>query len=169
MIGQALVVVISGSYGRPSDLSIAICLLQVLQLFATLTVFFIRQLMFFYSLNIFWKAFAPTTVNSGRGVEFGAIIAFLPLVIVKKDKKRALVKLSTGTYQTLFQVIATVLVFVAVLYLQGFRYPIPVKSNEQGSMGCLSIRICLFLIYSVNVTKGFQCIFGFSVLYSKSP
>lgn len=189
-IGQALVVVISGSYGKPSDLGIAICLLQVLQLvFATLTVFLLDELMnkgyglgsgisLFTTTNIieqiFWKIFAPTTVNSGRGTEFeGAIISFFHLMIVKSDKKRALVEaFYRENLPNLFQVIATVLVFVAVLYLQGFRYEIPVKSNKQrGSMGAYPIK----LFYSSSTPLMLQSALTSNVflisqlLYAKFP
>ncbi|KAI4967521.1 hypothetical protein ZWY2020_025308 [Hordeum vulgare] len=37
--------------------------------------------------NIIWKAFSPTTINSGRGAEFeGAIIALFHLLITRSDK-----------------------------------------------------------------------------------
>ena len=38
-----------------------------------------------------WKAFSPTTINTGRGTEFeGAIIALFHLLITRSDKIRAL-------------------------------------------------------------------------------
>ncbi|KAI5435316.1 hypothetical protein KIW84_021941 [Lathyrus oleraceus] len=41
--------------------------------------------------NIIWKAFSPTTINSGRGAEFeGAVIALFHLLITRTDKVRAL-------------------------------------------------------------------------------
>ena len=40
--------------------------------------------------NIVWKAFSPTTINTGRGTEFeGAIIALFHLLVTRKDKVRA--------------------------------------------------------------------------------
>jgi protein transport protein SEC61 subunit alpha len=39
--------------------------------------------------NIIWKAFSPTTINTGRGAEFeGAIIALFHLLITRTDKVR---------------------------------------------------------------------------------
>jgi protein transport protein SEC61 subunit alpha len=36
---------------------------------------------------IIWKAFSPTTINAGRGIEFeGAIIALFHLLITRQDK-----------------------------------------------------------------------------------
>jgi hypothetical protein len=41
--------------------------------------------------NIIWKAFSPTTINTGRGTEFeGAIIALFHLLMTRSDKLRAL-------------------------------------------------------------------------------
>lgn len=41
--------------------------------------------------NIVWKAFSPTTINTGRGTEFeGAIIALFHLLITRTDKVKAL-------------------------------------------------------------------------------
>lgn len=41
--------------------------------------------------NIIWKAFSPTTINSGRGAEFeGAVIALFHLLITRTDKVHAL-------------------------------------------------------------------------------
>lgn len=37
--------------------------------------------------TIIWKAFSPTTINTGRGTEFeGAIIALFHLMITRPDK-----------------------------------------------------------------------------------
>merc|ERR1711935_932723 len=41
--------------------------------------------------TIVWKAFSPTTINTGRGTEFeGAVIALFHLLITRSDKIRAL-------------------------------------------------------------------------------
>lgn len=41
--------------------------------------------------TIIWKAFSPTTINTGRGTEFeGAIIALFHLMITRPDKVRHL-------------------------------------------------------------------------------
>lgn len=146
--GQALVVVISGNYGKPSDLGIAISLLLIFQLmFASFIVLLLDELLskgyglgsgisLFTATNvaeqIFWKALAPTTVNSGRGKEFeGAIVAFFHLLAVRKDKKRALVEaFYRSNLPNLFQVFSTIFVFLSILYLQGFNYQLPVRSTK---------------------------------------
>jgi small subunit ribosomal protein S16e len=41
--------------------------------------------------TIVWKAFSPTTINTGRGTEFeGALVAFFHLVVTRNDKLKAL-------------------------------------------------------------------------------
>lgn len=71
--------------------------------------------------NIVWKAFSPTTVNNGRGTEFeGAIIALFHLLITRTDKVRALKEaFYRQNLPNVFNLLATVLVFVIVIYFQG--------------------------------------------------
>ena len=68
-----------------------------------------------------WKAFSPTTVNNGRGTEFeGAIIALFHLLITRTDKVRALKEaFYRQNLPNVFNLLATVLVFVIVIYFQG--------------------------------------------------
>lgn len=107
ILGQALVVVMTGNYGAPSDLGLPICLLLIFQLmFASLIVMLLDELLskgyglgsgisLFTATNIaeqiFWRAFAPTTVNSGRGKEFeGAVIAFSIFWLSERTRKEPL-------------------------------------------------------------------------------
>ncbi|CCE61907.1 hypothetical protein TPHA_0B02340 [Tetrapisispora phaffii CBS 4417] len=159
-LGQAVVVVASGNYGAPSDIGLAISLILIFQLiFASFIVLLLDELLSKgYGLgsgisiftatniaeNIFWKAFAPTTVDTGRGTEFeGAIIALFHLLAVRKDKKRALVEaFYRKNLPNMFQVLATIFVFLFVLYLQGFRYEIPVRSTRvRGHLGSYPIKL----------------------------
>lgn len=82
--------------------------------------------------SIIWKAFSPTTVNTGRGPEFeGAIIALFHLLFTWNDKSRALKEaFFRDRLPNIMNLIATCIVFAAVIYLQGFRIEIPVKSNR---------------------------------------
>lgn len=70
--------------------------------------------------NIVWKAFSPTTINTGRGTEFeGAIIALFHLLITRTDKVRALKEaFYRQNLPNIFNLLATVLVFVIVIYFQ---------------------------------------------------
>merc|ERR1719201_549856 len=89
-IGQAIVYVMTGMYGVPSEMGMGVCLLIVIQLFiAGLIVLLLDELLqkgyglgsgisLFIATNIcetiIWKAFSPATVNTGRGTEFeGAV------------------------------------------------------------------------------------------------
>ena len=91
--------------------------------------------------SIIWRAFSPTTINTGRGPEFeGAVIALFHLLITWPDKQRALqeafceLKVVSASYKystdpdsdrqnlpNIMNLLATLIVFAAVIYLQGFR------------------------------------------------
>lgn len=158
-VGQASVYVMSGIYGAPSDLGAGICLLIILQLtFAGLLVLMLDELLqkgyglgsgisLFIATNIcetiIWKAFSPTTINTGRGnkstlilpfvlvgTEFeGAIISLFHLLATRSDKVRALREaFYRQNLPNLMNIMATVLVFAVVIYFQSFRVEIAVKS-----------------------------------------
>lgn len=148
-IGQATVYVLTGMYGPPRTLGTGVCLLLVLQLvFAGIIVILLDELLqkgyglgsgisLFTATNVceqvMWKAFAPTTSSSGKGAEFdGAVIALFHLLGSRKDKKRALLEaFYRQNLPNMLQVVSTVIVFFAVVYLQGFRVEIPIKSTRQ--------------------------------------
>ncbi|EJU01268.1 SecY protein [Dacryopinax primogenitus] len=165
-LGQATVYVVTGLYGQPRDLGAGVCLLLILQLVvAALIVILLDELLqkgyglgsgisLFIATNIcesiVWKAFSPTTVNTGRGAEFeGAIIALFHLLFTWNDKSRALKEaFFRDRLPNIWNLIATVIVFAAVIYLQGFRIEIPVKSNRfRGQRGTYPIK----LFYTSNM------------------
>ncbi|CUM66791.1 uncharacterized protein PRCAT00004473001 [Priceomyces carsonii] len=165
-IGQATVYVLTGMYGPPKSLGLGVCLLLVLQLvFAGIIVILLDELLqkgyglgsgisLFTATNVceqvFWKAFAPTTSNSGKGTEFeGAVVALFHLLGSRKDKKRALIEaFYRSNLPNMFQLLATIAVFFIVVYLQGFRIELPVKSTRQrGPYGLYPIR----LFYTSNI------------------
>jgi protein transport protein SEC61 subunit alpha len=146
--GQATVYVLTGLYGQPSDLGAGVCLLLILQLVAaSLIVLLLDELLqkgyglgsgisLFIATNIcetiVWKAFSPTTVNTGRGPEFeGAIIALFHYLLTMNDKTRAIKEaFYRDKMPNVMNLVATVAVFAAVIYLQGFRIEIPVKHSR---------------------------------------
>ncbi|KAG7834320.1 hypothetical protein KL943_002704 [Ogataea angusta] len=165
-VGQATVYVLTGMYGRPSDLGTGVCLLLILQLvFAAMVVILLDELLqkgyglgsgisLFMATNIceqiFWRCFAPTTINRGRGTEFeGAVLAFVHLLFTKKSKRAALIEaFYRDNAANMFQVIVTILVFLAVVYLQSLKVELPVKSTRQrGPYGLYPIR----LFYTSNM------------------
>ncbi|CAA6664293.1 unnamed protein product [Spirodela intermedia] len=106
-VGEAVAYVLSGMYGSVALLGTGNAILIILQLiFAGIIVICLDELLqkgyglgsgisLFIATNIceniIWKAFSPTTVNTGRGAEFeGAVIALFHLLITRTDKIRAL-------------------------------------------------------------------------------
>ncbi|KAL4698570.1 hypothetical protein H8959_011227 [Pygathrix nigripes] len=141
-IGQAIVYVMTGMYGDPAEMGAGICLLIIIQLFvAGLIVLLLDELLqkgyglgsgisLFIATNIcetiVWKAFSPTTINTGRGTEFeGAVIALFHLLATRTDKVRALREaFYRQNLPNLMNLIATVFVFAVVIYFQYSSYPI---------------------------------------------
>lgn len=168
--GQGTVYVLTGLYGLPSDLGAGVCLLLIFQLIvAALIVILLDELLqkgyglgsginLFIATNIcesiVWKAFSPTTVNTGRGPEFeGALVALFHLLFTWNDKSRALKEaFYRERLPNVMNLIATVAVFALVIYLQGFRIEIPVKSNRfRGQRGTYPVK----LFYTSNVRTSF--------------
>jgi len=94
--------------------------------------------------NIVWKAFSPSTMNTGKGMEFeGAIVALFHMLFAKSDKvtalKEAFYRQNAPNITSLF---ATVLVFFVVIYFQGFRVDLAVKNQKvRGQMGTYPIKL----------------------------
>ncbi|TKC47473.1 hypothetical protein EI555_017961 [Monodon monoceros] len=146
-IGQAIVYVMTDLYGDPAEMGAGICLLIIIQLFvAGLIVLLLDELLqkgydlgsgisLFIATNtcetIVWKAFSPTTINSGRGTEFeGAVIAVFHLLATRTDTGQALTEaFNHQNLPNLMNLIATVFVF-AVIYFQGFHVDLPIKSAQ---------------------------------------
>jgi len=100
--------------------------------------------------NIIWKAFSPTTINTGRGTEFeGAIIALFHLLITRSDKVRALKEaFYRQNLPNITNLLATVLIIAVVIYVQGFRVDLPIKYQRQrGQVGSYPIK----LFYTSNI------------------
>ncbi|KAF7310035.1 Protein transport protein Sec61 alpha [Mycena indigotica] len=165
-LGQGIVYVMSGLYGQPSELGAGVCLLLIVQLVAAaMIVILLDELLqkgyglgsgisLFIATNIcesiVWKAFSPTTVNTGRGPEFeGAIVALFHLLFTWNDKARALREAFwRDRLPNVMNLVATAVIFGAVIYLQGFRIEIPVKSNRfRGQRGSYPIK----LFYTSNM------------------
>jgi protein transport protein SEC61 subunit alpha len=100
--------------------------------------------------SIVWKAFSPTTMNTGKGTEFeGAIVACFHFLASKTDKimalREAFYRQSAPNLTNLF---ATVLVFFIVIYFQGFRVDLAVKYQKvRGQQGSYPIK----LFYTSNI------------------
>merc|ERR1719150_3444123 len=165
-LGEAVAYVVSGMYGDLKDLGAGNAILIILQLFfaGVIVIILDELLQKGYGLgsgislfiatniceNIVWKAFSPSTMNTGKGTEFeGAIIAFFHMLISKSDKimalKEAFYRQTAPNITSLF---ATVLVFFVVIYFQGFRVDLPVKYRKiHGQQGSYPIK----LFYTSNI------------------
>jgi protein transport protein SEC61 subunit alpha len=153
-MGEAVAYVMSGMYGDLRELGAGNAILIILQLFfAGIIVILLDELMqkgygmgsgisLFIATNIcesiIWKAFSPTTMNTGKGTEFeGAIVASFHFLASRTDKLSALrdsfYRQSAPNLTNLF---ATMLVFFIVIYFQGFRVDLPVKYQKlRGQQG----------------------------------
>merc|ERR1712032_353592 len=165
-VGEAVAYVVSGMYGDVKDLGAGNAILLILQLFfAGVIVLTLDELLqkgyglgsgisLFIATNIceniVWKAFSPTTMNTGKGTEFeGAVIALFHLLISKGSKvqalKEAFYRQNAPDITSLF---ATVLLFFVVIYFQGFRVDLAVKYQKiRGQMGSYPIK----LFYTSNI------------------
>uniref|UniRef100_A0A6T7YRX6 Translocon Sec61/SecY plug domain-containing protein n=1 Tax=Pyramimonas obovata TaxID=1411642 RepID=A0A6T7YRX6_9CHLO len=165
-IGEAVAYVVSGMYGDVRDLGAGNAILIIVQLFfAGIIVICLDELLqkgyglgsgisLFIATNIceniIWKAFSPTTINTGRGAEFeGAVIALFHLLISRTDKVRALKEaFYRQNLPNVTNLLATVLVFLIVIYFQGFRVDLPVRSKRaRGQQGSYPIK----LFYTSNM------------------
>lgn len=153
-VGQAIVYVMTGMYGEPSEIGVVNSVLIVLQLFvAGILVMLLDDMLnngwglgsgisLFIATNIcesiVWKAFSPYTLNAGRGPEFeGAVIALFQFVFTRADKTRAL---KDAFYRSdlpnIMQLLATIAIFMMVVYFQGFRVELPIRNKRtRGGQG----------------------------------
>lgn len=143
--GEAIAYVGSGMYGDLATLGSGNALLIVLQLlFAGIIVIILDELLqkgyglgsaislFIATTScetIIWKAFSPTTINTGRGVEFeGALIAFFHLLFTRSNKILALKEaLYRSNLPNLTNLLATIVIFLVVIYFQGWKVELPIK------------------------------------------
>lgn len=157
---EAIIYVSSGMYGSVASLGYFNALLLVTQLLvASVVVMLLDELLqtgyglgsgisLFIATNIaetiVWSAVSPTTINVGRGIEFeGAVIALFHLLLTRRDKGRALHEaFYRQELPNLTNLLATAAVFAVVVYLQGFRVDLPIKSNKvRGQMASYPIQL----------------------------
>merc|ERR1712014_49597 len=164
--GEAVAYVLSGMYGEIKELGATNAILIILQLFiAGVIVIILDELLqkgyglgsgisLFIATNIcetiVWKAFSPATVNTGRGTEFeGAVIALFHGLATRQDKVRALREaFYRQNLPNLMNLGATVFIFGVVIYFQGFRVDLPIKSARyRGQYSSYPIK----LFYTSNI------------------
>jgi len=165
-IGEAVAYTVSGMYGSIEDIGAGNAVMIISQLvFAGIIVLLLDDLLqkgyglgsgvsLFIATNIcesiVWKAFSPTTINTGRGTEFeGAVISLFHGMITKSDKLMALKEAFYRSHApNLTNLMATVIIFMVVIYFQGFRVDLPVKYQKvRGQQGSYPIK----LFYTSNI------------------
>ncbi|XP_063901314.1 protein transport protein Sec61 subunit alpha-like [Zophobas morio] len=188
---QATLYVLSGMYGEPSKLGFGISLLIVVQLtWAGLVILLLDELLqkgygigsgisLFIATNIcetvIWQSFSPRTVNVGRGPEFeGAILALFHSLMTRRDRLRALKYIFYRTQLPNFMsLISTVAIFFVVVYLQGFRIDVPIKSLRNPGYQLAPFSIKLFYTSNIPIMLQTallsQCLMLSQLLYYKFP
>merc|ERR1711865_1129618 len=165
-MGEAVAYVMSGMYGDIRELGAGNSLMIIMQLFfAGIIVILLDELMqkgygmgsgisLFIATNIcesiVWKAFSPTTMNTGKGTEFeGAVVALFHLLFTRSGKVMALKEaFYRQNAPNITSLLATILVFFIVIYFQGFRVDLSVKYQKiRGQQGNYSIK----LFYTSNI------------------
>lgn len=166
-LGEASAYVVSGMYGDPRALGFWNCALIILQLMiAGVIAILLDELLqkgyglgsgisLFIATNIcetiVWKAFSPTTINTGKGTEFeGAVVALFHLLISKADKMMALTEaFYRQTAPNLTNLLATLFIFFVVIYFQGFQVDLSCKFHKiRGHRGIYPVR----LFYTSNIS-----------------
>jgi len=72
---------------------------------------------------IFWECFSPITVSENNEIQFyGAVINTIQSLIIKPDKLKAFTNaMFRDRVTNLSGVLATILIFLIVIYFNGFR------------------------------------------------
>lgn len=165
-IVEAFAYVWSGMYGDLDQVGAGNAILIIIQLtFSCILVLLLDEMLqkgygigsgisLFIATNIcetiLWKSFSPMTIRGEQGTEYeGAIISLFHLLITSPSKLGAIQQalFRTGA-PNILNLLSTVLVFLVVIYFQGFRVELSVKSNKvRGHQSTYPIK----LFYTSNI------------------
>ena len=165
-LGSSVAYVLAGMYGPVSQLGTVSALLIITQLFvAGMIVVMLDDLLskgygISGGLNLFlvtnicegilWQCFSPMTYNQGGQTQFeGAIVAVFHLLLTDSNKLHALqqIFLREGL-PNLSNVLATILVFLVVIYVEGLKHDVPLQSPQPGSQ---VVKYPIKLFYTSNM------------------
>jgi protein transport protein SEC61 subunit alpha len=165
-IGEAVAYVVSGMYGELSNLGAMNAYLIITQLvIAGIIVLLLDETLsngygfgsgisLFIAVNIcesiIWKAFSPFTITAeGGNTEYeGAVVAAVHLLLTRPNKIAALNKaFYRSSSANLFNLITTIVVFLVVIYFQGFRHEVNIKHKSDHVARTYPIK----LFYSSNI------------------
>jgi len=100
--------------------------------------------------SIIWRSFSPSTLNTQTGTQVeGAVFALFHLLLTRNDKVRALKEaFYRQNLPNITNLLATGVVFVIVIFFQGFKIDLPIKHERQkGISGTYPIK----LFYTSNM------------------
>ena len=165
-IGEAVAYVLSGMYGDLANLGALNAYLIIIQLcVAGVIVLLLDEIMqkgygigsgisLFIAVNIcetiIWKSFSPFTITTESGLtEYeGAIVNAIHQLITRPNKISALQHaFYRATWANLFNLITTFVVFLVVIYFQGFKHEIKITHKNDASYRTYPIK----LFYSSNI------------------
>jgi len=147
-LGQAVAYTLFGMYGPVSELGVGNAFIIITQLFFSgVLVLMLDDLLskgygfgsaisLFISCNIceniFWQTFSYRLMDTPSGPQYeGAVVALFYLLVTRSDKIPAL---KEAFYRTeganITNLLATIIVFCVIIYFQGFRIDLPVKSEH---------------------------------------
>ena len=189
-LGSSVAYVLSGMYGPVSTLGAFTAFAIIAQLFvAGLIVVMLDDLLqkgwgICGGLNLFlvtnicenivWQMFSPMTISQGGQMQFeGAIVAVFHLLITSPNKLDALKQIFMREgLPNLSNVIATVLIFLIVIYVEGLKHSIRLTSPTAGSN---QVEFPIKLFYTSNmpiiILSGVigQTYFFSQVMYKRYP
>ncbi|KAG9143129.1 hypothetical protein Leryth_023562 [Lithospermum erythrorhizon] len=144
-VGEAVAYVLSGMYGSVGQLGVGNAILIIIQLcFAGIIVICLDEL-----LQKGYGLGSVRTLSGKRLAQRQSIVAVELNLKVPTDKVRALREaFYRQNLPNITNLLATVLVFLIVIYFQGFRVVLPVRSkNARGQQGSYPIK----LFYTSNM------------------
>ncbi|KAF0694314.1 hypothetical protein As57867_006961, partial [Aphanomyces stellatus] len=171
---QAVAYVFAGMYGDVADIGPGNAILIIVQLFfAGLVVIALDETLqkgygfgsgvsLFTATNvcqnIVWDTFAPVSITTGRGTEYhGAVIAFFHVLVTRENKLNALKEaFYRQNLPNVTNVLSTVLMFILITFVQGFRIDLPIKYQKfRAQQGSFPVK----LFYTSNMPVILQSAF----------
>jgi protein transport protein SEC61 subunit alpha len=174
-LGEAAASVLLGMYGPVGAINGALIVLQLVS--ASTVVVFLDDLFdkgyglrgssavsLFSATNtcgkVFWSAFSPVTVNTGRGPEFeGIVLAVAHQLVARAGRARKLIGAMLRQHlPNTMNLLATCLVLLAAIYLEGIKMLVPLQSRDtRGRRGTFPIKLLYtstmpIMLYSTAVS-----------------
>ena len=164
--GQAVAYSLSGMYGDPAQIGGAKLVLIVIQLtLASLITILLDDMMtkgygvgnsgtsLFIAINIaetvLWKTLSPLSFKINDSYQYEGAFVSLVLGAIFGPNRFQMIQDAFFRYElpNILNVFATVIIFLVVIYFQGFKVTLPLSSNKSGQGGSYPIK----LFYTSNM------------------